>query len=417
MQQEKFIISVIMKILSFIVTLILIISETAYAGDLLEQYMSQQTNMNRTNFSYGFGVNLPPLNDGSGGKAIDLSAGLSKGGSCGKFNFIGELKALVNSEVIKNYLSDIAKGVVSGAPMLLTCYASQTLCDLMKFVKSMANFAMQLRAGQCQQIEKLAADTGIMLRSQGMKDCVYGMLEAGKGLNESMEYCASAQTELNMPGLAEKKEEYDLVESLQKKIDDPVVSGLAGEILGDVKFSTKFGIQTTQYKQYAEENLMTTLQYRYRNALADIVKNSTDNIKYASDGDLKAVSIPGFPITRQLISNLNSVDPITRDNFIDSYSTVAALNALLMKLRTLIDALEMEKAASTDKARIERMEEDIKKVERKYDLLYKNLDIQAKYLSPMMQALAGYPTYYTPPTVTQGEINAGMPPARYKTPQ
>lgn len=404
------------KTLIFIITLAIIISgTTVYAGDLLEQYMSQQTNMNRTDISYGFGVSMPPLYpQGSGGNAINLSAGLSKGGSCGKFSLTGELQALINSKIITEYLQDVARGIISGAPMLLTCYASQTLCDLMKFVKNMANFAMQLRAKQCQQIEQLAADTGTMLRNQAMKDCVYNKLNDGSSLNDAMESCKNEE-KINMPGTGQtgqQQYEYNLVESLQKKINDPVVSGLAGEILGDVKFSARYGIQTTSYKQYAEENLMTELQHRYRNALVDIINNSANKIDYASDNDLKAVSIPGFPITRQLISNLNSVDAVTRENFIDSYVTVASLNALLMKLRTLVDALEMEKGASTDKARIERLEEDIKKVERKYDLLYKNLDIQARYLSPMMQALNGYTIQYRPPTTTQGEVDAWLPPKR-----
>lgn len=142
---------------------IFMFSSNSYA-DLFEQYMNNETTKARSEMSYGFGVNMPPLYKSGGGKVIDLQFRTDKGGVCGEFDLFGELKAVFNKEVLDQYVQGLAGAIVSGAPLLLLCYSSQTRCDLYKHFRNMANFAATLRNAQCHEIEKLAMNTGLALR-------------------------------------------------------------------------------------------------------------------------------------------------------------------------------------------------------------------------------------------------------------
>ncbi|MBE0428098.1 MAG: hypothetical protein IBX72_15855 [Nitrospirae bacterium] len=396
------------NIFSAIVLIAFIFTTNSHA-DLFEQYMESDFTKARSEISYGFGVNMPPLHRG-GGDVLDLHVGTDKGGVCGEFDLTGELKAIFSKEVLDEYVSGLTSSIVSGAPLLLLCYSSQTLCDLYKHFRNMANFAANLRSVQCHEIESLAMDTGTALRGDAVRKCIQKKIHNGETLDTAISSCTKGDIKLEIPGVGELREKYNLAESISKKVsNDPATASLVEGFLGTVVFDVNTGIYKSRFPKDAEQQIVSEFTQRYYEALRDITEPVVSGGPYPSEQELKIVSTPGFPMTPQIIAKLKYVDPVTRDNFYSSYATVAAMTVLLQKISELVDLLELEKGSVKDEVRKEEIERNIKKLDRKYDLMAKQLELQQRYLSPMMVSLMGYEIPDMTPELSSEERKSLMP--------
>jgi hypothetical protein len=397
------------KTSSTIVLVAFIFTTNSYA-DLFDQYMRNDPTKARSEISYGFGVNMPPLYQGGGGNVLDLHVGTDRGGVCGEFDLMGELKAIFSKEVLDQYVSGLTSSIASGAPLLLLCYASQTLCDLYKHFRNMANFAANLRSAQCHEIEKLAMNTGTALRSDAVRKCIQEKINNGETLDTAISDCTKSDLKLEIPGVGELKDKYNLAESISKKIsDDPATASLVEKFLGTVVFDVNTGIHKSRFPKDAEQQVVSEFTQRYYEALRDITEPVVNGGPYPGEQELKLVSTPGFPMTPQIIARLKHVDPITRDNFYSSYATVVAMAVLLQKITELIDLLDLEKGSVKDEVRKEEIERNIKKLDRKYDLMAKQLELQQRYLSPMLVSLMGYEIPDTTPELSSPDRKSLMP--------
>lgn len=382
------------------------------AGDLLQMHMDVDNTKKRSEFSFNAGVNIPSaFKDGGGGKLVDLSAGLKKKGGCGSFDIGATIKGLFNKEVLDQYIAGLTGAIVTGAPLLLTCYASQTLCDLYKHFRNMANAGIALRNAQCQQIEQLAMSTGTQLRKTAEERCVAEEQYAGNTDQYAVtKKCGSAtDLKIDIPGLDKLADGYNLVDSLATKFtDDPAMQKFIKGILGDIEIKAGVGI-ARKYPRYAEESILSELTHKYQNAIKDVGESVAKGGTPPSAETLKTVSTPGVPITPQILTKLRFVDPVTRDNFYSQYATVAAMTAMLYRIEDLVDQLEGEKAAIQDEVRKKEMETIIKKTERKYDLMMKRLQLQRDYLNPIMVAILSHQPPIRTASSNEKDITAVVP--------
>jgi hypothetical protein len=115
---------------------------------------------------------------------------------------------------------------------------------------------------------------------------------------------------------------------------------------------------------------------------------------------LQTLSTPGVPITPLIVTRLSALDAATRDNFYRQYAAVAAITAMLYKIEDAIDAFERAKAAAQDKDTIAKLEDTMKDLQRRYDLMERRLALQRDYLIPMMSAVMAYspPSHNAPPS-------------------
>ncbi len=401
-----------MRLIITIISIIVFGSfSSAQAGDLLQMHMDVDKTKKRTEFSFSAGVNIPSaFKDGGGGQLVDLSAGLKKKGGCGSFDIGASIKALFNKEVLDQYVAGLTNAIVTGAPLLLTCYASQTLCDLYKHFRNMANAGIALRSAQCHQIEQLAMDTGTALNNAARQRCVQERVAAGDEKTEAVRHCASAtDLKIDIPGLDKLADGYNLADSIASKFsDDPTMQKFIKGILGDIEIKANFGI-ARKYPRHAEESILSELTHKYHNAIKDVGEPVAKGGTPPSAETLKTVSTPGAPITPQMLVKLRFVDPVTRDNFYSQYATVAAMTAMLYRIEDLVDQLEGEKAAIQDETRKKEMENLLKKTERKYELIAKRLQLQRDYLNPLMTAILSHQPPVRSASTTEKEISAVVP--------
>jgi hypothetical protein len=369
-------------------------------ADLLQQYMGNDTTPTRGQISYGFGVSMPAGPSG-GGNVIDLSAGIQKGGSCGNFNLAGELKGIFNKEALDQYVSGLTGSIVSGAPLLLLCYASQTLCDLYKHYRNMANAALSMRHAQCAQIEALAEKTGTSLRNNSIMQCISDRM-GDLGYEGAVAECGQiSDPTVRIPGSTTTGTEYSLTDAIAKAgSSDPDLQNFIRGVVGDVRFSAGSGIYTAGKTQYGLETQVSNLTTAYYNAVKDVGEQAALNRTIPNNETLKTLSTPGFPITPLILTRLSAFDGATRDNFYRQYASVAAMTTLLYKIEDAIDAFERAKAAAQDKDTIAKLEDTMKDMERRYALMERRLALQKDYLIPMMSAVMAYqaPSHNTQPT-------------------
>ena len=289
----------------------------AWADDLLQNYMNNDTTKPRGQISYGMGVNLPAPSTATGGNVINLSTGASATSSCGLLDLPNEIKTVFSAEALNNYVQGIESAAINGAPMLLTCYASQTLCDLMKHFRSMANAVMSMRHAQCAQIESLAAKAGSSLRNNAIMDCVTQQISSNGGsYDQALQTCSTqGQFTLNFPGTnLSAGADFSLTDALGKlgvtSTSNPALNNLINGVIGDVHFNAGTGISTQGQKaQYAIENQVGQLTNKYYQALHDVAETAVATRTMPAASDLQTVSTPGVPISPLILTRLAAIDP------------------------------------------------------------------------------------------------------------
>lgn len=380
-------------------------------ADLLDLYRQNDTTPTRGQISYGFGVNVPaPYGPGAGGNVIDLSAGVEKGGSCGNFNLASEIKGIFNKEVLDQYVSGLTGAIVSGAPLLLLCYASQTLCDLYKHYRGMANAGLSMRQSQCQQIEALAMKAGSSLRNNSIMQCISDKI-GDMGYEAAVAECGQiTDPSIRVPGSADLQSEYNMSEAIAKAgSDDPDLQQFIKGVVGDVRFSGSSGIYTAGKTRYGIETEVSNITNVYYSAVKDVGEQAAAGGTIPGADTLKLISTPGFPMTALILTRLRAFDAATRDNFYRQYASVAAMTTLLYKIEDAIDAFERAKGAAQDKDTIEKLDGTMNDLQRRYDLMEKRLALQKDYLLPMFTAVMAYQPPSQSAPATQDERRFELP--------
>jgi hypothetical protein len=373
-----------------VVSLVTILIWAAQAqADLLQQYMDNNNSPTRGQISYGFGANIPVGPSGNG-NIIDLSAGIQKQGSCGNFDLAGEIKSIFNKEALDQYVSGLTGAIVSSAPLLLLCYASQTLCDLYKHYRNMANAALSMRHAQCSQIEALAEKAGSSLRNNSIMQCISDKI-ASEGYDAAVAECGQGDPTLQIPNSTTTATQFSLSDAMAKAgTSDPALQDFIKGVIGDVRFSAGYGIYNAGKTENGMETQVGNYTTAFYNASRDVGEQFKATRRCPDDSTLNNISIPGVPISCFTLTRLSALDPATRDNFYRQYSTVAAMNTMLYKMEAAIDLLQQTKAATQDKDTIATIEDGIKEMQRDYDLMEKRLALQQNYLIPMMNSLFNY---------------------------
>lgn len=385
-------------------------SNTSYASDLMTDYM----NNNNNSADYRFGVNLPtPYNNSGGGQLASIggNAGPNNKG-CG-FGALANITAQFNISALEN----LGTSIISGVPIMVLCYASQTLCDAYKFARNLANAAASLGTASCQQIEKLAMNTGTELRKDAVQNCIMGKVGSGSySAQEFMEAADSCEGNssnpvskfLNEGGTATSFNLSDWVNKTYPPSENPVLNSTLKLITGDMNFSAGGISHTTPQKGI--ETMQSTYSQAYYNAVKNTIENSVSNGTPPSSSDLATISVPGYPMTPYFASKLTTLPSDMRNSFYSQYSTVAGTIQTLSNVQDLEDKLETAKANGGDPSKTAAVQGEIDKLKTRMGFLEKQMDIQAKYLAPMIGAVMDYKLSSDKPgpSSTQ-EMQEGMP--------
>ena len=413
-----------MKILCILV-MILTLASTVYAdldtarGDLLEIYKQATETKDRSDMNYHFGANSPVLDKNLVGarKFFDLQAGINANkNSC---TILGDMKTYIKSFFnLENTIQSISQnllGFVKSAPYILTCYASQTLCDVTKFFRNMANFTAQTNVTSCQEYEKLASEIGTSMRKKKVKECAMEKAQSGDPA-EYQRYLDECEKEIDVlpieiPGVNEQVQgKYTLKEQMDKIFkDQPQTAKLVSKLLGDFSIGYSIGIKQSNAPLYSQDAMLSEYVEKYNNAIKDVVEEYINGGRIPTDNEIKNISIPGIPLTRNIMDRIAFMNPVQRQDFYEHYSTVAAMYALTIKIEEAMKALEIAKDQDQDENRRKFLIEQINSLRSKYDLMYKRLTLQKDFLVPMMQAIMNYQPHEVTPNVQYHNVEPLIP--------
>lgn len=410
----------IKKVKNFLIVsaITLTLTSTTYA-DLLDIYTSSGSTRERSQLTYEFGVNSPVLNKNQSGaqKVFDLNAGIDANrNSC---SILGDLKAnfksFFNAEKLIQGVTQNVTNFVSSAPYTLMCYASQTLCDMTKFLRNMANFTAQMNVTSCQEYEKLASDLSTSMRKKKVNECAIEKAQSNDP-TEYQQYLTECEREvenlpIQIPGTSEQSQgKYTLKEQMQKIFtDQPEVAETVSKLLGDFTIGYKVGIRQSQAPLYGEDAMLSEYIEKYNNAISDIVEGYINDGRVPSDNEIKLISIPGMPLTKNVMDRISFMNSLEREDFYDQYSTVAGMYALTMKIEEAMKALEVAKNQNQDENARKVLIEQINALKDKYDLMYKRLTLQKDFLVPMMKTIMTYQPPEVIPNVRYHNVEPLIP--------
>lgn len=109
---------------------------------------------------------------------------------CGTKNMWAELQAMADGQAMEQGLESLLGGVVSEAPLLLTCYYSPTICSYIKHIRNMINAGVNIRTAQCRSLENYVdqrAKEGTAERWQACMDEKGGGLDAAEECRQSID--------------------------------------------------------------------------------------------------------------------------------------------------------------------------------------------------------------------------------------
>ncbi|MFI5296229.1 MAG: hypothetical protein ACHQ0Y_14545 [Thermodesulfovibrionales bacterium] len=374
----------------------------AAAGDLMQQYLQNNSQYSKGQISYSLGPTIPAPSGQS--TTVNLSAGIVPNGSCGALSLKAALPSISQTvQGLENQAFGILNGVITSAPMLAICYASQTLCDIYKYYRANANAALTFKQSQCQAIEKLAADAGSSLRNQRIMQCIQ---EHGGDYTAALDDCGTP-TDLHDPVTGQLTAGYKLSDVVGNVApDNPAVNQYVTQLLGDIQFNASAGMSTLNAQRLGQEYMLGDLTKKYYNAL----KSYDGTVPPAGDPFYQTVSTPGFPLNPMIMNKIVLLDPATRDNFYQGYATVASMTEMTYRIEDATNALETAKNSQKDKDSIAKTEQFITQLHREYDMLEKKMALQRDYLVPMFTALMATQVPGRPGIVTPVDVQNSRPP-------
>lgn len=384
----------------------------AYAGDLMTDY----NNANQHNANYQFGVNLSaPYSGNTQIASVGGNASLNKG--CGMLGALSSLTASFNTQAMEN----LGVALLSSAPTLLLCYASQTLCDAYKFARNMAQAMAHLSTMNCQQVEKLAINAGDGLRKEGVQQCINQKWGAGSNTNDSASFMnAVSQCEsdpssnpitnfLNVGGSSGSYSLSQWVNNQYPSSQYPLLNTALSTIVGDVSWGG--GGKRPVTPLLGLETMQSQASQVCYSAIKNVIEGAVSSGTAPSSSDLAAISLPGQPVTTYFATKLMTLPPDTRDSFYSQYSTVYGTVVTLTTMQSTEDGLEAALEMAAGPQQREDIRDKIAKVKTRMGYLTQQLDMQRNYLNPMVASVMQYnlPATINKAAPTAQEMQDAMP--------
>ena len=372
---------------------------SAYAGDLMTDYMNSNSSRGSADYRFGVSMSAPYANN----TIATFHGNANLQHNCGAFGALASLTASFNASAMEN----LGTALLSGIPVLLLCYASQTLCDAYKFARNLANAAASLSTANCQQIEKMAEQTGDAMRKAGVESCIQAQNPVS-----SQDYVAAANQCESSSSFPIKdfsgnlNAQFKLSDYVSSISSNPNIQSVLNYVAGDLQFNSS-GIAGMP-AQRGLETMQSTYSQTYYSAIKNTIENSISTGAAPQQSDLNTISVPGYPVTQYFASRLAAMPVETRESFYGQYSTVAATITVLTKIQDLEDTLEVAKTDAGDPSKTKAVQGLIDKLKTRMDYLMKQLEIQKNYLVPMIQSVMEYKVPTAQPAPTAQDIQSEM---------
>lgn len=126
-------------------------------------------------------------------KAIDLSANVEVGSSCGEMNVATNLQANLRDLLSDDFFKGVGNQIQSAGGMLALCYLSPSYCAIAKHMRMSSHFLSQLNLDSCSMIDKYV-DSRVADYDMSKQQCVRKqMAENGRDVKAALEACGRGQ--------------------------------------------------------------------------------------------------------------------------------------------------------------------------------------------------------------------------------
>jgi len=252
---------------------------------------------------------------------------------CGTFDYVDSYKAVFNEHALEQYVDNIVDGVVASAPLVLACYASPTLCDAFKHFKAMANGTLETAFGRCEAIQDAAMDWGKSLYAQEKRSCLDEKSKSGMSINQALAACDALSSLTSFTGV--RVEEMHLIDDAMDLLgeQDPAIRNLAKGVFGDLTVSGE-GRLTDKRSDNGIRILFGKIRSKKARGWDDVIRKLKK--KQAITGeDLKVLSVPNLPISRDVVRAVASLPPAKQQIAIQSLVQATAMAELQSKVNGL----------------------------------------------------------------------------------
>lgn len=336
-------------------------------------------------------------------KPIELNASVGVNTDCGNINFDTTLQSTFGQILDKGFLLDLGKGMVKALPMLTICYASPTLCAILKHSQISANLVSNMRLNQCALVDKYV-DSRVEDYYQERQSCVHQAIGTNGGnMDAALESCKSSNQELtDWAGLGNTVTTNKLLDSSAKwagldtqDTQGPVnlVKALVGDtVLAQGSISVEYGPRRTPltprtYLQNVEKNTYDQLCRNYMNRI-DQAGPDVPVEQVISEWDLKSFKTDSgqLPVDRSTLRALASMSPSQRDRACKKLSDAIAMTQFSNEMNRSLDILStLAQNPNLPNPRKEEIQEKRKALK---DQIEVTVELQKQRSEPLNQVLA-----------------------------
>ena len=173
----------------------------------------------------------------------DIGGSINWGSSCGKMNMSANLQSTLDGILGKNSLfkspTELLTQIGPRAPMLLLCYLSPTMCNIMKHGQISAQMATQTRLDQCSLIDRYI-DSRSQQADESYQACVRSNLKS-KSIDDAIDDCQkSGETNYSLWGGSRQRGNNRLIGSsadwagFSQSVEGEKSVNLLKDLVGDV---------------------------------------------------------------------------------------------------------------------------------------------------------------------------------------
>ncbi|MBN4071792.1 hypothetical protein JYT83_00085 [bacterium AH-315-F18] len=257
--------------------------------------------------------------------------------ACGSFDFLTNFRATFDQHAAEKYLGNVARAVTASAPLIVTCYASPTLCDAFKHFKAMSGLTLDTAFARCEAVQDAVLDWGSNLYNKQKADCLNEKGRQGVPLEEAMKACSGFHEIPSLSGL--KKTHVNLIDDAFDLVDDfdPNRRRLARTIFGDLDLQADGQIFSKKTKGGIRIMFNTTRDENMKNW--EKVIRQTARGRAADLTDLKSLSTPALPITHEVVQAVVSLPPSKQAIAISSISSATAMSEVQARVHEIDEKL------------------------------------------------------------------------------
>ena len=248
-------------------------------------------------------------------------------------------------------VNDLLNASISSLPMVTSCYAGPTLCDITKHQQDLAMLSQQGSVALQEMGSNLLGGLASRLRSTRVQRCIDDMRRPGAGgavtvtLSEAQAACAGATAGgIVDPADGTRKASVELIaRSLERTNASPVIKDFAADVIGDVR---------VEQGSSDDEPLKTTV-VRPRKRLHDVLETDKADLNarlaaavtvIESGGtptatQMRELSLPGAPMPGGVLVSLAGLRN-TNEFAYDAYRSKLAGNLALAKLNWKVHELQ-----------------------------------------------------------------------------